>query len=353
MPPTKACTGTGLFRKKNCLLSDLLMLISDEKATSMLTRLVVEIRCGSKFTALILCKMSNCEVRSHLVLRWNKKSQWLVLRNTRTLLLPFCFPVTIMAQQLSIAIISILFITNAFSAPLVGHSTVRLRNSDTSCAPGGNFNLASFSLQLPTGNSGKVDQISATKLSGCDGWESPDYFYTSSSGALVMKVPSRSQCVTTPNSKHCRTELRESNPKSWDPTNDVNSLSVELSVPRPDDSKYGTVVGQVKVDDSLSKKPVAELFYNRAGILTIGVSQIPDVSSLIMTEIGQVEVGKRFGYNLRYESGNLTVQIDDKKKRVLSTGQLNSPKSYFKVGNYNQGNEPSGLLFYDIVVQHG
>ncbi|KAL1650967.1 hypothetical protein SLS61_005736 [Didymella pomorum] len=124
-------------------------------------------------------------------------------------------------------------------------------------------------------------------------------------------------------------------------------------LPRPDESKYGTVVGQVKVDDSLSKKPVAELFYNKAGVLTIGVSQIPDVSSLKMTEVGHVEVGKRFEYDLRYEGGNLTVQIDNEKKKVMSTGQLDSPKSYFKVGNYNQGNEPSEVLFYDIVVQHG
>ena len=191
-----------------------------------------------------------------------------------------------MAQKLSIASISILLITKAFAAPLDDRSTIHLRDHDSSCAPGGNFNLASFSLQLPTGSSGKVDQISSTKLVGCDGWESPDYFYTSPSGALVMKVPSRSQCVTTQNSKHCRTELREPKPRSWDRRNSVNSLRVKLSVPRPDESKYGTVVGQVKVDDSLSKKPVAELFYNRAGVLTIGVSQISDVSSLKMTEVG-------------------------------------------------------------------
>lgn len=258
-----------------------------------------------------------------------------------------------MAQKLSITSISILLVMKAFAAPLDDHSNIRLRDQDSFCAPGGNFNLASFSLQLPTGTSGKVDQIFSTKLVGCDGWESPNFFYTSSCGALVMKVPSRSQCVTTPNSKHCRTELRESNPRSWDPSNSVNSLRVKLSVPRPDESKYGTVVGQVKVDDSLSKKPVAELFYNKAGVLTIGVSQIPDVSSLKMTEVGHVEVGKRFEYDLRYEGGNLTVQIDNEKKKVMSTGQLDSPNSYFKVGNYNQGNEPSEVLLYDIVVQHG
>ncbi|KAJ8117889.1 hypothetical protein OPT61_g1013 [Boeremia exigua] len=251
-------------------------------------------------------------------------------------------------KNISTAIL--LFFTTSLAAPLAHNPVARASNKDPSCAPGGNFELKAFNLQLPTGSSGKVDQISGSKLSGCDGWSSPTHFYTSSSGTLVMKVPSRSDCVTTPNSKHCRTELREASPKSWDPKNDVNLLKARLSVPKPDDSKYGTVVGQVKVDDSVSKKPVAELFYNRAGTLTIGVSQIPDVSSLKMTEIGNVAVGATFQYELRYEGGKLSVRIDDGEQKIMSTGKLNSPKSYFKVGNYNQGKEPSEVVFHDIEI---
>lgn len=122
---------------------------------------------------------------------------------------------------------------------------------------------------------------------------------------------------------------------------------------KPDDSKCGTVVGQLKVDNSVSKKPAAELFYNRAGILTVGVSQILDVSSLKTTEVGRVVMGERFGYELRYESGKLTVQINDETKKVMGTDKFNSPKSYFKVGNYNQGSQPSQVVFYDIVAKYG
>ncbi|KAH6644066.1 alginate lyase 2 [Boeremia exigua] len=250
----------------------------------------------------------------------------------------------------SIVAIVLLFVATAVAAPFPGAST---NANDPSCAPGGNFDLKSFNLQLPTGSAGKVDQITGSKLSGCDGWSSSKYFYTSPSGALVMKVPSRSECVTTPNSKHCRTELREASPRSWDPKKNVNLLKAKLSVPKPDNSKYGTVVGQVKVDDSISKKPVAELFYNRSGTLTIGVSQIPDVSSLKMTEVGRVDVGKTFQYELRYEGGKLSLQIDGGEKKIMSIGKLSSPKSYFKVGNYNQGSEPSEVVFYDIKVTHG
>lgn len=246
----------------------------------------------------------------------------------------------------------LLLFTIALAAPLTSDPVVHVNNNDPSCAPGGNFDLKAFNLQLPIGSSGKVLQIPGNKLSGCDGWSNSKYFYTSSSSALVMKVPSRSECVTTPNSKHCRTELREASPMSWSPKSGVNRLKANLSVPKPDDSKYGTVIGQVKVDDNVSKKPVAELFYNRAGTLTIGVSQVPDVSSLKMTEIGHVKVGDTFQYELSYEEGKLTVQINGGDQILMSTGKLSNSKSYFKVGNYNQGSEPSEVVFYNIEIVH-
>ncbi|KAH8725529.1 alginate lyase 2 [Phaeosphaeriaceae sp. PMI808] len=259
-------------------------------------------------------------------------------------------------MTLSHIIPSALFLLAATSAaPL---TTPALNNSPliagraSSCAPGGLFDLSIFTLQLPTGSNGKVDSISSSKLSGCNGWQSKDYFYADD-GVLVTKVPSRSNCVTTTNSKHCRTELRESNPNSWDPKRSVNSLKVKLAVPKPDDSKYGTVVGQIKIDDSVSKKPLAELFYAKDGTLTIGVSQIFDVSSLKMTEVGHVDVGKAFEYELKYQGGKLSVTIQNGKEQVLGTGNLNSPKSYFKVGNYNQGESPSEVRFYKINVNHG
>ncbi|KAF2687717.1 polysaccharide lyase family 7 protein [Lentithecium fluviatile CBS 122367] len=212
-----------------------------------------------------------------------------------------------------------------------------------------------FSLQLPTGSQGKVDQVSASKLKGCEGWQNKEYFYTSDSGSLIMEVPGSSDssgCVTTPNSKHCRTEFRESSPSSWDSNGSLNRLKASLTVKTADDSKYGTVIGQVKVDDSVSKKPVAELFINKSGTLTIGVSQIPDKSSLKMTEIGSVTIGEKFEYELRYEGGKLSVGINGGEMRTMSTGQLESPPSYFKAGNYNQGDSPSEVEFFSIDIQH-
>lgn len=166
-----------------------------------------------------------------------------------------------------------------------------------SCAPGGNFDLSHWSLQLPIGSTGSPTTISSSQLQGCSGYQDPghQYFFTESGdGALVMKVPgspSSSGCVTTPNSLHCRTELREQSPSSWDPNAATNKLSATLAVTQPDDSNYGTVVGQIHIDDSVSSKPVCELYYNSAGTLTMGVEQT--VSRFLSFVVWWVEKGRR------------------------------------------------------------
>ncbi|KAH7410174.1 polysaccharide lyase family 7 protein [Phaeosphaeria sp. MPI-PUGE-AT-0046c] len=240
-------------------------------------------------------------------------------------------------------------------SPIVSPETPLVLNARaSSCAPGGLLALNNWSLQLPTGSAGSVDSIPGSQLSGCNGWQSDKYFYVDGN-AVVMKVPgsvSSAGCVTTPNSQHCRTELREQNPDSWDPKSKTNKLSAQLEVTKPDGSKYGTVVGQVKIDNSVSTKPLAELFYAQDGTIRIGVSQIPDVSSLKMTEVGHVAVGERFTYELKYEECKFSVKIGDGAEQVMSTGDVNCPKSYFKAGNYNQGDSPSEVRFYKIDVQH-
>jgi hypothetical protein len=254
-------------------------------------------------------------------------------------------------MSLSIIPSAFLLLALASAVPL---STPNILATRASCAPGGLFDLSHFTLQLPTGSTGKPDSITSSQLTSCSGYQSASYFYTSGS-ALVTKVPgspSSTGCVTTPNSKHCRTELRESSPKSWDPSTLTNILRVRVAVTQPDDSKYGTVIGQVKIDDAVSTKPLAELFFAQDGTVRIGVSQIPDVSSLKMTEVGKVGVGETFTYELKYQGCRLSVKIGEAEEKVMSTGTVGCPRSYFKVGNYNQGESKSEVRFYGIEVRH-
>lgn len=60
---------------------------------------------------------------------------------------------------------------------------------NANCAPGGNFDLSRWSLQLPIGSAGSPTTISSGSLQGCSGWTNSDYFYTEGGdGALVMIV---------------------------------------------------------------------------------------------------------------------------------------------------------------------
>ncbi|PQE15473.1 Alginate lyase protein [Rutstroemia sp. NJR-2017a WRK4] len=237
-------------------------------------------------------------------------------------------------------------------------SVLAAGNLNPTCAPGGNFDLSKWTLQLPIGSTGHPTSITGAKLSSCTGYQDPEkeYFFTSSTdGSLVMKVPgspSSTGCVTTTNSLHCRTELREASPSSWDPSAATNRLSATLTVVTADDSSHGTVIGQIHIDDSVSTKPVCELFYNSKGVLSMGVEQTRSGGNEIVTEVGSVPVGQQFSYEIAYEGGELSVAINGGAAKKLSTYSLNNPKSYFKAGNYNQGNSKSEVHFYAIDVKH-
>jgi hypothetical protein len=230
------------------------------------------------------------------------------------------------------------------------------RGLNPKCAPGGNFDLSLFTLELPVGSVNNPQQIQASSLESCSGYQDPGhhYFFTESGdGALVMKVPgspAQTGCVTWKESKHCRTELREN--KSWDPYAATNRLAVTLAVLQPDDSGHGTVMGQIHIRNDISVRPVAELYYNKNGDIAIGVEQTRAGGSLTFTSIGHVPVGNTFSYEIRYEKNVLAVVINGGSPHAVGTYSLDAPKSYFKVGNYNQGNSPSDIHFFSIKIYH-
>ncbi|KAH6871608.1 alginate lyase 2 [Thelonectria olida] len=222
---------------------------------------------------------------------------------------------------------------------------------DPKCAPGGNFDLSKWSLQLPTGSTDHPDTIQSSDLKGCGGFKNNNFFTDPNDGTLVMKViGGKPQCVSTPNSDHCRTELREINPSKWSPKSAVNRLSGDLVVKKI--SNKSVVVGQIHVEDTPdSHKPVMELYYGTGGQLDVGVNTCLKCGQKRFP-VGKVPVGQRFTYEIRYEKGKLSVSIDGGEFQNLSTFSLNNPNSYFKAGNYNQGNAPTEVHFFGITVKH-
>ncbi|XWW96132.1 hypothetical protein V2A60_004102 [Cordyceps javanica] len=234
---------------------------------------------------------------------------------------------------------------------LAGSTAVLALNP--SCAPGGNFDLSHWSLQEPvgSGSSSSPRQIPSSRLQGCSGYQD-EWFFTAADdgGAMAMKVPTRSQCVTTPNSQHCRSELREQNPATWDPRAATNRLFAEVRAVRNDGE---VCVGQIHIDDAVSHKPVAELYLDHAGNLNLGVQQCRTCSQK-RTPVTRLPGGggARFTYEIRYEKGKLAVAINGGALKEFTTYDLDSPRSYFKAGNYNQGTGPTEVHFYQLKVSH-
>jgi hypothetical protein len=230
---------------------------------------------------------------------------------------------------------------------------------DPGYAPGGNFDLKHWDLQLPVGSPGKPDIIPSAKLQGRDGYQDSYFFTESGDGAMVMKVPgnpSSSGCVTTSHSPHCRSELREVDPAnghpiSWNPQAGTNRLMATVAVPQPDNGKHGTVIGQIHIDESISFKPLCLLYYNKDGDIVVGVEQTRAGNDEVFTKLGNVPVGKQFSYEIDYDSNQLRVGING-HFQTLSTFSLDAPLSYFKAGNYNQGSSPSEVHFFALTIQH-
>ncbi|KAJ6784749.1 hypothetical protein PWT90_04659 [Aphanocladium album] len=151
---------------------------------------------------------------------------------------------------------------------------------DANCAPGGNFDLSHWKLQLPSGKPDHPDEVSADKLGDCHG----------------PGDKTSSECVSTQHSDHCRSELRESNPSSWDPHADKNRLFGELKVTKNDGE---ICIGQIHIDEHISYKPVAELYYNSAGDLKMGVQLCADNScKQKRVDVDHVPKGERFTYEI-------------------------------------------------------
>ena len=223
--------------------------------------------------------------------------------------------------------------------------------------PGGNFDLSYWNLQLPTGSAGDPNTIYSSQLVGDSGYENYSYFFTESGdGAMVMKVPGSPDdtgCVTTPNSTHCRTELAETS--SWSPNNEPNRMYATLYVTEADPTHYGTVIGQIHIDASVSTKPVCELYYDQNGDITIGVEKTRSGDDEVYTPLTNVPVGTTFSYELKYENNTLVVNING-TWWTLDTYSLDAPLSYFKAGNYNQSTDsqsgPSDVHFLSLSIVH-
>jgi hypothetical protein len=164
-------------------------------------------------------------------------------------------------------------------------------------------------------------------------------------------------CVTTPNTKYCRTELREVDPStgditSWDPNAPINRLTATVRAAEVDNGSHGTIIGQIHIDGDFSNYPVAKLYYASSGDLNLGVEESVTTGGTAYNYIGNIPLNTTFTYEIRYEQAQLSVSINGGPQQFFNASSLNTPPSYFKAGNYNQGTTPSEIHFYSVAIQH-
>lgn len=216
--------------------------------------------------------------------------------------------------------------------------------------PGSNFKLAPFTLQLPSGSSGKVDTVSGANLAA--GYTNPLYFYTDSSdGALVMVDPT--QGWTTSGSQHPRTELRENTIWSTDGVNKLDATVAVSKVP----SK--TTIGQI-FQGSGPSKPLCELQVTANGVVNLLLENTNQGGSAQPLPITTVSLGSPFNYELSLTGTTITVTVNDTVKTFTMDSSFNGESFYFKAGNYDQSavsgpplTTPGTIVkFYALTLTH-
>jgi hypothetical protein len=208
--------------------------------------------------------------------------------------------------------------------------------------------MSIWTLQLPIGQPGNPTVISNTQLE--NGFTDP-YFFTGSDGAMNFYDPGVN-CVTTPNSSHCRSELREANPDGTDAvwsSSGTNTLSATLTVTQ---AAGAPVVGQIHLDPAVSVRPLIELFYTTSGDLVAGVEQCTAGGCENRTPVGHVAPGTQFSYVISYTHNVLTVSINGGAPQSLSSPILGLG-GYFKAGDYGQSPTNASVSFYKLQVVHG
>ena len=223
-------------------------------------------------------------------------------------------------------------------------------------APGGNFNLSIWELQLPIGSPGSPTTILPSQLEGANGYQNPSYFWTDKNdGSMTFWDPESG--VTTPNSSYARTELREMNSNGtaadW-ALSGSSTLSAELRVVSVTSN---VCVGQVHLGSGgTSTKPLVELYYHSNGNIYLGTENSPS-GGQTLHYITHVALGVQWTYTLNVDGHTINLTVNGSKSSYAIPSSFDAYHQYFKAGDYNQsssGSTTNGakVKFYSLTVSH-
>ncbi|HEV3171784.1 MAG TPA: polysaccharide lyase family 7 protein [Actinocrinis sp.] len=251
--------------------------------------------------------------------------------------------------------------TSANAAPLPG-STAHAASPGKSgrlnpkVAPGGNFDLSHWELQLPTGTTNNTTTILPSQLEGPHGFQDK-YFYTDpTDGSMTFWDPENG---VTLGSNYARTELREMDsagaPAEWDVVGN-NTLSATVKVDVVPDH---VTVGQIHLDNSAgSSKPLLELFCYKSGEIALFLEQTPAGGNGIAHPITTVKLGSQWTYSIDLNgSHDIAVTINGHTTHFTEPSSFDGYKMYFKAGDYDQSTGSSSKVgarvhFYALSFSH-
>ena len=240
----------------------------------------------------------------------------------------------------------------AGSAPVAASAA----SLDPTVAPGGNFNLSIWSLQLPIGSPGSPTTIQPSQLKGASGYTNPAYFWTDKNdGSMTFWDPEAG--VTTPNSSYARSELREMNSNGsaadWS-LSGTHKLSATLRIVSV---TKNVCVGQIHLGSGgSSTKPLLELYYHSNGDIVLGLEKSPDGGQNTST-LTNVPLGTQWSYVIAIVGGKIQVTVNGSTKSYAIASGFNAYHQYFKAGDYNQSSSSSTsngakVKFYALTVAH-
>ncbi|GIH20392.1 polysaccharide lyase family 7 protein [Rugosimonospora africana] len=227
---------------------------------------------------------------------------------------------------------------------------------DPSVAPGGNFDLSLWELQLPTGSPGAPTTILPSQLKGPNGFQDA-YFYTDpNDGAMTFWDPENG--VTTPNSNYSRSEFREMTASgaaaNWFSPG-THKLSATLKVTQVPSH---VAVGQIHLGSGGSTKPLLELFYYSNGNIEMAIEQTPAGGNEVQHLAGNVPLGTEWSYTIGLSGNTISLVINGGATQTwpMST-TFNGYGMYFKAGDYDQTSGSSSTVgatvaFYALNISH-
>jgi hypothetical protein len=222
-------------------------------------------------------------------------------------------------------------------------------SAPATAAPGADFDLAQWTLQLPVALNGSVEQIKGDKLEA--GYTS-QYFQSGADGSMVFWCPVNGG--TTPNTKYPRSELRENAPGgdwSLDGDHELRASCKVLVTP----STGRVIIGQIHghADESEILKLIWE-----GGKVSAAVEPTRAGESLL--PLGTYKIGDSLVYSIRMRAGKLEVKVgaNGASKSVqfdYTAATWKTDTYYFKAGAYAQddagpASEGAKVAFYSLQV---